>query len=76
MIPASAAEKEKDRVERKLREERRREAEERERDLREWQKEKKRRRKVREKELKARRVFITAHVRLLFALLPSSTPRN
>ncbi|GAA5830096.1 hypothetical protein JCM11251_006873 [Rhodosporidiobolus azoricus] len=58
----AALEKEKDRMARKMREEEEREARERERDLREWHKEKKRRRKQREKELKARRVFITAHV--------------
>lgn len=52
------AEKERERAERRAREE----AKERERDLREWQKEKRRRKKAREKELKARRVFITAHV--------------
>ncbi|CDR46341.1 RHTO0S12e03400g1_1 [Rhodotorula toruloides] len=52
------AEKERERAERRAEEE----AKERERDLREWQKEKRRRKKAREKELKARRVFITAHV--------------
>ncbi|PRQ70737.1 Protein of unknown function (DUF1212)-domain containing protein [Rhodotorula toruloides] len=52
------AEKERERAERRAKEE----AKERERDLREWQKEKRRRKKAREKELKARRVFITAHV--------------
>ncbi|GAA6013508.1 hypothetical protein JCM10207_008874 [Rhodosporidiobolus poonsookiae] len=57
-----AAEKERERALRKAREEVEREAREREKDLREWQREKKRRRKQREKELKARRVFITAHV--------------
>ncbi|BGP11479.1 pheromone-regulated protein prm10 [Rhodotorula toruloides] len=52
------AEKERERAERRAKEE----AKERERDLREWQKEKRRRKRAREKELKARRVFITAHV--------------
>ncbi|GEM11063.1 hypothetical protein Rt10032_c13g5080 [Rhodotorula toruloides] len=52
------AEKERERAERRAKEE----VKERERDLREWQKEKRRRKKAREKELKARRVFITAHV--------------
>ncbi|GAA5958546.1 hypothetical protein JCM3765_006670 [Sporobolomyces pararoseus] len=53
------------RAERKAREKAEREAKEREGDLREWEKEKRRRRKQRLKELKARRVFITAHVAAL-----------
>ncbi|GAA5833609.1 hypothetical protein JCM3766R1_002588 [Sporobolomyces carnicolor] len=53
------------RAERKGREKAEREAKEREGDLREWEKEKRRRRKQRMKELKARRVFITAHVAAL-----------
>ncbi|GAA6010558.1 hypothetical protein JCM11491_002968 [Sporobolomyces phaffii] len=50
------------RAERKAREKAEREAKEREGDLREWEREKRRRKKQRLKELKARRVFITAHV--------------
>ncbi|GAA6059552.1 hypothetical protein JCM10212_000608 [Sporobolomyces blumeae] len=42
-----------------------REAKEREHDLREWEKEKRRRQKQRLKEIKAKRVFITAHVAAL-----------
>ncbi|GAA5931937.1 hypothetical protein JCM10213_005896 [Rhodosporidiobolus nylandii] len=65
LSPASAAEKERERAVRKALEAAEREAREREQDLKEWQKEKRRRRKAREKELKARRVFITAHVAAL-----------
>ncbi|GAA5907072.1 uncharacterized protein JCM6883_006129 [Sporobolomyces salmoneus] len=53
------------RAERKAKEKSEREAKERESDLREWEKEKRRRRKQRLKEIKARRVFITAHVAAL-----------
>ncbi|GAA5972844.1 hypothetical protein JCM11641_003968 [Rhodosporidiobolus odoratus] len=62
LAPASAAEREEDRWERKVREEAEREARERKADLKEWKKEKQRRKKHKLKELKARRVFITAHV--------------
>ncbi|GAA5875113.1 hypothetical protein JCM16303_005013 [Sporobolomyces ruberrimus] len=53
------------RAERKAREKADREFREREADLKEWDREKRRRKKQRLKELKARRVFITAHVAAL-----------